>query len=206
MKAFILTLICISLFAIGCEKSGTSHVFSNEAETPDEEDLLAAAKSKTYIIYKGDQSCTPNPFVLTSKLKMAFTAVFDSSCIYTTAIPGNQIDINKLYGFSDCGSHHLNNSARIGWRWSKDSLRLFGYTHNDGNIVFQEITTAAIGSAITCRINCLSSSYYFEVNGKTASLPRHCSGKYSRYKLYPDFGGDETAPHDIKIVIQEIPY
>ncbi|CAN5800256.1 hypothetical protein BH10BAC2_BH10BAC2_30820 [soil metagenome] len=103
MKAFILTLACISLFVMACEKSRTSHVFSNEATTPGEEDLLTAAKSKTYIIYKGDQSCTPNPFVLTSKLKIAFTAVFDSSYIYTTAIPGNQIDINKLYGFSDCG-------------------------------------------------------------------------------------------------------
>jgi hypothetical protein len=42
------------------------------------------------------------------------------------------------------------------------------------------------------------------VNGKTLFLPRHCSGTYRRYRLYPYFGGDEVAPHDITIKITEL--
>jgi hypothetical protein len=71
-------------------------------------------------------------------------------------------------------------------------------------MIFQEITTARIGSVINCRITCLADQYKFEVNGKTVLLPRHCSGKYVRYKLYPYFGGDEVAPHDIKIYLNEL--
>lgn len=206
MKTIIHALLFASVLMISCKKSVTDNEPVQTTVNSNEDDDLAAARSKLYMIYKGDNYCTPNPFVLTTKNKIAFTAIFDSSCIYTTVDPGNQNDINKLYGFSDCNTQHLVNSARIGWRWSKDSLRLFGFVHNDGNMIFQEITSAKIGSVITCRIKCLVDSYYFEVNGKTASLPRHCSGKYSRYKLLPYFGGDETAPHDIRIVIQEIPY
>jgi hypothetical protein len=36
-------------------------------------------------------------------------------------------------------------------------------------------------------------------------LPRHCTGSnYTRYKLFPYFGGDEVAPHRIKIKITEL--
>jgi hypothetical protein len=42
------------------------------------------------------------------------------------------------------------------------------------------------------------------VNEKEATLPRHCSGNYTRYKLYPYFGGDELAPHKIEIKITEL--
>jgi hypothetical protein len=206
MKTIMLILLFAFVLVISCKKSVTDNKPAQTTVNSNEDEDLTAARSRLYIIYKGDYYCTPNPFVLTTKNKIAFTAVFDSSCIYATTDPHNQNDINKLYGFSDCNDHHLVNSARIGWRWSKDSLRLFGYVHNENNIIFQEITTAQIGSVITGRINCLANSYYFEVNGKTVLLPRHCSGKYPRYKLFPYFGGDETAPHDIKIVIQEIIY
>ncbi|HRI22154.1 MAG TPA: hypothetical protein PLA68_14425, partial [Panacibacter sp.] len=100
--------------------------------------------------------------------------------------------------------HHLVNSARIGWRWSNDSLRIFSFVHNEGEMLMNEITTAKIGSIIKCRIACLADSYTFEVNGKISSVPRHCSGNYTRYKLYPYFGGDEATPHDISIKIAEL--
>ena len=159
---------------------------------------------KTYIIKRGAHYCTPNPFLFTSKSVLTFTAIFDSSCKYKTVDHHNQKDINKLFGFSDCNTSHKENSARVGWRWSHDSLRLFGYVHNGRDIIFQEITTAPIGRIINCRISCLTNQYKFEVNGKTALLPRHCSGNYLRYKLYPYFGGDEVAPQDIKIYLSEL--
>ncbi|HSC55343.1 MAG TPA: hypothetical protein VLC98_17045 [Phnomibacter sp.] len=158
----------------------------------------------TYIIDKGAQFSRPNLFDTMSVSQLDFIALFDSSCIYSTTRPSNQHDINKLYGFSDCDSHHLNNSVRIGWRWSDSALRLFGYVHYDGGILSKEIAPARIGTPISCSIRCAGNTYQFRVNEDTASLPRYCAGDYIRYKLYPYFGGDETAPHTIKIDIKEL--
>ena len=158
----------------------------------------------TYLIEKGQHFCTPNPYVTTSNSELNFIAVFDSSCIYTTTAPDNQDDINKLFGFSDCNTPHLENSARIGWRWSIDSLRIFGFVHNNGHMIYKEITTAAIKENINCNITCEDGNYRFTVDGKTITLPRNCSGNYSRYKLYPYFGGDEPAPHNVTIKLTEL--
>ncbi|MEP7318699.1 MAG: hypothetical protein ABI921_08150 [Panacibacter sp.] len=203
---FILLLVFICVLNITCTKSATE-ITQNTLQAQDEQSAItegALGKVVTYLIPKGNQYCTPNPLTFTTQSQLTFKAVFDSSCIYTTIDPVNQYDINKLYGFSDCSSHHLTNSARIGWRWSNDSLRIFSFVHNEGVMLMNEITTARIGSTIKCRITCLTDSYSFEVNGKSISVPRHCSGNYTRYKLYPYFGGDEVAPHDINIWIKEI--
>lgn len=125
---------------------------------------VPAVTPVTYLIPKGAQYCQPNPLVFTTKSKLSFAARFDSSCIYTTVDPANQDDINKLYGFSDCGTHHLDNSARIGWRWSNNALRIFAFVHNDGNMLFTEVTTAKIGTVIKCSIVCRDTSYVFTVN------------------------------------------
>lgn len=201
--------ICFTACFITANVVCTKPVIDNPASPGNHEssqDVSTAIVNKTitYIIPKGEQFCTPNPLSFTSKNKLTFNAVFDSSCIYSTVDPKNQNDINKLYGFSDCGTHHLINSARVGWRWSNDSLRLFAFVHNDGNMLFKEITTAQIGSVINCVISCSTDQYTFTVNGKTAQLPRHCSGRYTRYRLFPYFGGDEVAPHRIRIKITEL--
>ncbi len=205
MKSNFITvaIAAMAVFNITCTKPKTE-INNSVIQSQAEENSLAAGKTKTYLIPKGSQYCKPNPLTFTTQSQVTFKAVFDSSCIYTTIDPLNQDDINKLYGFSDCNDQHLINSARVGWRWSKDSLRIFSFVHNDGVMLMNEITTAKIGSVIKCRITCLADSYTFEVNGITTSVPRHCSGNYTRYKLYPYFGGDEFAPHDIKIQVTEL--
>jgi hypothetical protein len=201
-KIFTISLFaCLLVINIVCTKPATDTPLPDTKTAETEQ--LATGKIQTFVIKKGDHYSSPNPLTFTSKSQLAFDALFDSSCIYQTTDPLNQEDINKLYGFSDCNSQHLENSARVGWRWSDDSLRIFGYVHNGGVMMFQEITTAPIGSVIACRITCLADQYEFDVNGKTVFLPRHCSGRYSRYRLYPYFGGDETAPHDIRIQVME---
>jgi hypothetical protein len=199
-KIYIVCLILCFLAANStCKKSVTDYKTSQS-----QADASTVNQTITYIIPKGEHYPTPNPFVVTSASKVIFYAVFDSSCIYKTVDPLNQNDINKLYGFSDCNTQHLINSARIGWRWSNDSLRIFAFVHNNSVMLYKEITTAKIGRKINCSINCLADQYSFTVNNKTVQLPRHCSGNYTRYKLFPYFGGDEVAPHRIKIKITEL--
>ncbi|MGI8584586.1 MAG: hypothetical protein ACR2KX_20545 [Chitinophagaceae bacterium] len=79
---------------------------------------------------------------------MNFIAKFDSTAIYSNVNPDNRLYINKLYGFSDNNPTHQQFSARFGWRWSDNALRLFGYVYNDG--VRKELGTVAIGTENNC--------------------------------------------------------
>jgi hypothetical protein len=157
-----------------------------------------------YTIRQGQNYCDGNSFVPTSYAELNFIAKFDSTAIYSNVNPDNQFDINKLYGFSDNNSTHQQFSARFGWRWSDNALRLFGYVYNDGIRNSKELGIVSIGAENNCSIKVNPASYVFSLNGKVDSLPRtSTTAKAIGYKLYPYFGGDETAPHTIYIWIKE---
>jgi hypothetical protein len=135
-----------------------------------------------------------------------FEAYFDSSAIYTVPT-ADQHDINKLSGFADNGSVHLQYSARFGWRWSENHLRLFGYVHNNGQIQEKEIGVIEIGKVYTCSIRVNGTSYIFDVSGVgTVTIPRaSTTAKAEGYRLFPYFGGNNVAPHEIHIWLKYLP-
>jgi len=158
-----------------------------------------------YSIAQGQQFCNYNTYVTTSYSELKFIAKFDSTAIYTTINASNQDDINKLYGFSDNSSTHHRFSARFGWRWSNNALRLFGYIYNNGIRESTELGTVALGKENNCAIKITSTAYQFLLNGHIDSLPRRSTSvRAEGYKLYPYFGGDELAPHLINIFIKEL--
>jgi hypothetical protein len=62
-----------------------------------------------------------------------------------------------------------------------------------------------IGKEISCSIQVTSSSYLFSVNGVSERMPRMATTPMAKgYQLYPYFGGDEVAPHDIHIWIKNL--
>ena len=163
--------------------------------------------TSTYVLYtigKGAQYCNKSTFVATSYSKLSFAIKFDSTAIYNTILAENQDDINKLFGFSDNNAQHHQYSARFGWRWSSNALRLFGYTYNNSIRSSIELGTIAIGSENNCSIKVDSSLYVFTLNGKKINMPRESKTALAEgYKLFPYFGGDEFAPHAISVWIKE---
>ncbi len=158
-----------------------------------------------YTIQAGQHYADKNFTVATSYSELKFIAKFDSSAVYATTDPNNQGDINKLYGFSDNNSLHHQFSARFGWRWSNNALRLFGYIYNNGVRDTKELGTVAIGAENTCAIKVTPDKYIFTLNGMRDSMPRTAPTlRAEGYKLYPYFGGDETAPHKIAVFIREL--
>jgi hypothetical protein len=156
-----------------------------------------------YTIFKDQQYCDQNGYRAVETSEMKFVVKFDSSAIYQTMLAENQYDINKLYGFSDNNGDHHQYSARFGWRWNGNYLRLFAYVYNEGTS--KELAIVAIGTEISCSIQVTSTSYLFTVNGITERLPRMAgTPKGKGYQLYPYFGGDEKAPHDIHIWIRNL--
>ncbi|WP_439584777.1 hypothetical protein [Dyadobacter bucti] len=190
MRIFILCiLICLS--TTSCEWLGNTPGFGD--------DFI------TYTIRSGEHEVSNNVSSLFTSGSMRFQVLFDSSCVYKTKIPENQNDINKLMGFSDCSSQHQQNSARFGWNWREGALRMYAYVYVNGQRQERELGTAEINEITSCKIELRENSYIFTYRGVETVMPRHCSGGVGvAYKLLPYFGGDETAPQEIKIKIRNL--
>jgi len=166
--------------------------------------LLSACSGDAYIIEEGKHSST-SQVTLVSGSSMVFEAVFDASAVYETVDPSNQADINKLMGFSDCTSHHHSNSARFGWRWYDDTLQIHAYTYANGTRSHELLGSVDIDAIERYSIEIDRDRYLFTFDGTTTEMDRGCTGSGTiKYQLYPYFGGDETAPHDITIVVEEL--
>ncbi|ELR72459.1 hypothetical protein C900_01542 [Fulvivirga imtechensis AK7] len=157
---------------------------------------------KVYIIKEGahESNRTPKPF---DKKAMSFAAKFDKSAIYETQIEENQADINKLLGFSDCNNHHQDNSARFGWRWYNEQLEIHAYCYVNGNRTIKYITSVSLDQMNDYKIEIVDNKYVFTVNNTVrveVNKNANCSGGIN-YMLFPYFGGDETAPHDISVTV-----
>jgi hypothetical protein len=158
-----------------------------------------------YTIRECQQYCDQSVYKQTNYTELKFIVKFDSTAIYQTVSPANQLDVNKLYGFSDNNDEHQHFSARFGWRWSEGTLRLFGYIYNNGVMSFEELGTISIGIEYTCSIKVTSANYIFTLNNTSKNMLRASTTLSAvGYQLYPYFGGDETAPHDINIWIKQL--
>lgn len=158
-----------------------------------------------YTINEGQQYCDKNGYQQVQISQSSFKVKFDSSAIYKTVAAANQKDVNKLFGFSDNNAQHHEYSARFGWRWSDNALRLFAYTYNNSVLSVKELGTVDIGKENDCSIQVSGENYIFTLNGRTETMSRLSTTPTAvGYKLYPYFGGDETAPHNIAIWIKEL--
>ena len=160
---------------------------------------------KPYIIRKGNHFAESSTYREVHKSELRFEVLFDSSAIYTSRKAENQFDINKLYGFADCGTMHHENSARFGWRWNGTAIEIHAYWYGDSVRQYKFMDTVSIGEPTEFAIRVLPQQYQFEIKSKKIIVPRHCSSPViDGYQLHPYFGGDEPAPHDVTILIREL--
>ena len=197
MKAILITLVAAASLT-SCKKAGDVVIGKSISSTP-------AGQFAKYTIQKGSQYCDGNKVKQIELTELKFVVKFDSTAVYKTSLPENQYDINKLFGFSDNNTDHHQYSARFGWRWSDNALRLFVYIYNAGAVTSKEVTPVAIGAEIHCSIKVSPKHYVFTVNEVTMQMPRLATTEKARgYQLYPYFGGDEVAPHQINIWIKTL--
>jgi hypothetical protein len=164
-----------------------------------------ASFSGDYIIQKGDHYSTPRKIEIFRGKELKFKAQFVGQADYDFG-DIDQYDVNKLYGTSDCGGTHQENSARFGWRWLNGKLEILAYTHINGGFDFKLIGEAKINQVINLGISISNdnSQYIFEMNGKTVTMARGCRESImSGYKLFPYFGGNKSAPRDFHIQLED---
>lgn len=196
-----LLYITFTLFIFtACQKEIGSTDINGQPQNPP-----APAGWTEHFIAKGGHNSDKNPYKPVSTPEMKFTVKFDNSAIYQCVDTNNQRDINKLYGFSDNNQEHHTNSARIGWRWYNNELQLYAYIYNNTIESDKFITVVPLNQELSCSIKADGSLYVFTVNGKQVTMPRYSTTPQAvGYQLYPYFGGDEVAPHDIRIWIRDL--
>jgi hypothetical protein len=203
MKNKLVILSIAMLFLLSCNKE----IIKQESTiSPKKESTENTTNSYLkYTILKGQQYCDKSIFVPVKYNQLSFKVKFDSSAIYQTTSEKNQNDINKLFGFSDNNATHHEFSARFGWRWSNNALRIFAYIYNNNVMTFKELGIVQIGTENICSIKVDSNRYIFSLNNAETIMPRASTTTLAEgYKLFPYFGGNESAPHNIYIWIEEL--
>jgi len=204
MKNKFLIIVLSIFLCTSCSKKAQKIESKIITDNPTSESIIN--KYVEYSIAKGSHYCDKSSYTTIKSGQLIFKVKFDSSSIYQTSQESNQTDINKLFGFSDNNAAHHEYSARFGWRWSNNSLHLFAYVYNKSVMIFKEIGTVQIGEENTCALKVAGDKYKFTLNDKSITIPRESTTALAEgYKLWPYFGGNETAPHTISIWIMELP-
>ena len=169
---------------------------------------------KTYHIKKGKHFAGGLHFGFTFKKSVKFRASFAESCLYDLKTVDNY-DINKLFGFSTTWFHHKQ-SARVGWRClDGEHIQLLTYSYNDSKRAIEEADL--LGEVVpnqwfTCEIIDLEDSYEYRFSYEFDTEKRFITGRDKKqsdwflfhYLLFPYFGGNCTAPQDMKIYLERL--
>lgn len=125
--------------------------------------------------------------------------------MYETETVENQHDINKLMGFSDCNALHHDNSARFGWRWLDGNLEIHAYVYNNGERHSEYIGRVELNISYRYELAIHGDYYVFNLEGAEPVFMERTSNcnKGFYYMLFPYFGGNETAPHEMLIKIHQ---
>lgn len=172
-----------------------------------------------YTIEAGHHFSNESRVVNVKGKSLRFKVRFDQSAIYSLgrnpdgSQVENQWDINKLYGFSE-GWDNQRQSARFGWAYVDSALRLYGYVHDTHKLAFQtevhsvELGKIEIDKTYDCEVAIgepAENIYKFTLQGITKTLPRSIQApEIQGFLQYPYFGGDELAPHQIRIWITQL--
>lgn len=170
-------------------------------------------RNRKITIKKGRHYPFPGFFVLLPKwvsknktTRMSRSYYFTDTCLYDLG-NADQLDTNKLFGFS-IGKHH-NNSFRFGWRpnKTKDKIEILSYEYRDGERVIDLIREIDINKWIHFEIEYLNEYVKYIITANEEHKATIGTNKFSLkkkfglgYKLGFYFGGNQTAPHKIKVL------
>jgi hypothetical protein len=155
-----------------------------------------------YSIRKGEHFSNRRHVELLQYTTLSFEAKFDESAEYIIE-KGFQDSKNKLLGFSDCNSSHHENSARFAWQWLNNRIEIFAYCYVNGQRVESFLGTVEKGEVAQYEIRISDSSYTFIFKDQKTEIERKNACNTGAYFiLWPYFGGQIPAPHDVNIYLR----
>lgn len=187
-------IICTILLLTSCYKEPVT--FWDDAP-----ELFDISSFKQYTIKKGEHS-SGNHFNLTQSTHLEAYIQLTESCNYQLNSV-DQLDINKLIGLSDALSHS-DASVRFGWRSIDGQLEIHAYIRYGGRHTAYYLGTVEPDEVFYTRIQIFPNEYRLKLRNQETRIGRASQYTGIRYQLYPYFGGNQKAPHDIQINIKEI--
>jgi hypothetical protein len=160
---------------------------------------------RRFTIYKGEHYSQPRLVESLQSNELMFDARFDETAMYDLGESQYQHSKNKLMGFSGCNQLHHENSARFTWQWVDNQLEIYAYCYVDNDRVEQYIGTVELYEINRYSIKLTDEEYIFTLaNYPQVRVKRGTSEctKGIRYMLWPFFGGQLPAPHDVHIDIR----
>lgn len=168
---------------------------------------------KQYLIKKGNHYCSMSIFEKLGAIGWKITSYsvrfkFHNDCYWAPKRNSDDDDLNKLTGIG-FGTNHQNNSVRLAWRPDFNipgAIQIFGYTYDEKptapKFEFLEITTVNVGQTIDAKIESKNNQYLITVNGVTKPMENLRPDPNLCFRLFPYFGGNNTAPQDMTIDIE----
>jgi hypothetical protein len=164
----------------------------------------AAEPMRTFTTPAGAHYAHPKLVETLQNTELRFEARFDDTAIYDLGDPALQTNKNKLLGFSECNSLHHNNSARFAWQWLNDRLEIWAYCYVNSQRVETFVGTVPLDTYSRYSLRITAHQYIFQLNNQDPVYVDRgdvCdTGIY--YMLWPYFGGEIPAPHDVRIDIK----
>jgi hypothetical protein len=159
-------------------------------------------------IFKGKHRCWPPTFGLFYKKEHISRLVkFEDSCRYKFQ-DQDQEDVNKLFGIGYFWSHHKE-SARFGWRYNPmiDKITLSAYCYVNSERIIWDLCSVKINEWYSLTIIIRENDYQFLVYANGMQIEHEIVTKQHKKKFgYPlsvFFGGNNPAPHKMKIHIEK---
>jgi hypothetical protein len=158
---------------------------------------------QTFLISKGNHYAEGRHLESLQTDRLLFEAKFDESAIYTFDEAGFQDSKNKLLGFAECNTQHHENSARFAWQWYHGQIEIYAYCYRDGARVEQYLGTTYPGEINQYEIVLTPNTYNFRLKNVNVTIERGSVCNFGAYQmLWPYFGGQLPAPHDVRIDIR----
>lgn len=163
-------------------------------------------KPKKYLIEEGNHRSGFYPNLHFNIKNIKYEVIFTESCLYKFN-DVDDYDVNKLFGIS-FGYHH-NNSIRFGWDIEDEEIAIYAYSYKSSKRDIKKIISIPINRKYIFEINVFDGYYDMKIfNSENnligwANIPKVKTTKLC-YNLFPYFGGNKVAPHDIKIWMKQI--
>lgn len=160
-----------------------------------------------YVIPKGAHYARGLNFRPHFGRSMSFLATLTPSCVHP-ARNSDDFDISKVAGFS--GILTWRNSIRLGWRISRKPddlgpLEVWAYFHVRGKHHEVYLANVMPGHPVRCNLYDEGKAYRVEIvtcgRLRAARIEKPWTFP-AGFRMFPYFGGNNTAPQDIRIVVE----
>jgi len=139
-------------------------------------------------------------------LSMRF--VFRKECWWATPRNQDDYDQNKLAGIG-FGTNHHNNSVRLTWVPDFDNqgmIKVYGYTYDekkqDPKFAMTFVKSVHVQETVNGRIESRDGGYFITVADVTVKMDNVNNDPGLCFRLFPYFGGNNTAPNDMVIELE----